>query len=212
MEENLPPPSRGNKSSKLSTEPQETPSSKITVAESPPSIQPPPASHKKGGRPPNSRKGKLGRNQYSKDKEQHENDNISPGRSQSRDISRYEETTNNQRSNNNTANDSKVPKSKNLISSKISWPELRRRVENYLNFISQTQIEMAQDPTFLKRTGNDGNGGAMREMLEGMAGQFGIGDGSKPKDGEKDFKDLSVVEMMDYLTREMIKWQKDFAA
>lgn len=92
---------------------------------------------------------------------------------------------------------------------------MRRRVEGYLNFIAQTQIEMAQDSTPLSRTGSNGNSGAVQEVLKGLANEMSVNKvtevdgrgGSK----ERDFKDLSVVEMMDHLTREMIKWQKDFA-
>lgn len=173
----------------------------------PPAVQPP-TSHRKGGRPPNSRKGKLGKNQYTKDRDLQEGDNHSPQRSQSRDVPRADETphaSGNKHSNNEGG---KSAKSKNA-NSKISMGDMRKRVTAILDYISRIQVEMAGESM------SPGSAEAAEKTIRGIAdglpmirvnGERGTEDGEE----KKEFKDLSCLEMMDVLTRQLVKWQKEF--
>ncbi|KAF8862641.1 hypothetical protein BDZ45DRAFT_738964 [Acephala macrosclerotiorum] len=176
----------------------------------PPSVVAPP--HKKGGRPPNSRKGKLGKNQYTKDRDQ-DHDDHSPHRSQSRDVPRNEDG--HASSNKSTNHESKSSKSKGSHS-KITMADMKRRVAGILDFISRTQLELASDS--LSPTTGDATEKLIRGITDGLPMIKVNGEsGNEPKAGEagetptKEFKDLSCVEMMDVLTRQLVKWQKEFA-
>lgn len=177
-------------------------------------------SQKKGGRPPHGRKGKLGKNQYTKDKDQNDGDERSPGRSQSRDVGRGDENGHN--SNNRTANsDGKLGKSKSHSGSKTTMIDMKRKVAAMLDFISRTQLEMAGE-SLTPTTGE-----ATKDIMRGLAGSIipmlkVSGEEKDPKgvggdatDGEnsvseRDFKDLTLLEMMDYITGQCVKWQNQF--
>lgn len=177
-------------------------------------------SHKKGGRPPHGRKGKLGKNQYTRDKDQNDGDERSPGRSQSRDVGRGDENGHN--SNNRTANsDGKLGKSKSHSGSKTTMVDMKRKVAAMLDFISRTQLEMAGE-SLTPTTGE-----ATKDIMRGLASSIipilkASGEDKDPKgvggdaaDGEntvaeKDFKDLTILEMMDYITGQCVKWQNQF--
>lgn len=113
--------------------------------------------------------------------------------------------------------------------------EMKRRVAGILEFISRMQVEMAVAGESSSPTGSgsgNGNGrlnGAssnssallkgMLEQLEGATATSisdgdGDGDSGPPTDAgdprEKDFKELSSVEMMDVLTRHLLKWQQEY--
>jgi hypothetical protein len=111
--------------------------------------------------------------------------------------------------------------------------EMKRRVAAILEFISRMQVEMAVSG---ETTSTPPNGrGATRAALVSIEAQLGTllqtrssegarvsasSDGStSATDGEcsaeglfkeKDFKDLSSVEMMDVLTRHLLKWQQEY--
>lgn len=177
---------------------------------------PPPSvvasSHKKGGRPPNSRKGKLGKNQYTKDRDQ-DHDDHSPHRSQSRDVLRNEDrhTSGNKSMN----HESKPPKPKGSHS-KITMADMKRRVAGILDFISRTQVELASES--LSPTTGEVTEKLIRGIADGLPMIKVNGEnGNDPRTSEvgetltKEFKDLSCIEMMDVLTRQLVKWQKEFA-
>lgn len=203
------------KSTDVGAEALDPPSSQVATSDTPPSNQPP-TSHRKGGRPPNARKGKLGRNQYTKDRDlQQEGDNPSPGRSQSRDVSRNDE--NGVHSARGSIYEGKSSKSKSG-GSKITMSDMKKRVAAILEFISRTQLEMASEPI------SPASGDAAEKLMMGIAeglpmikvngNQGGECQGTNSSNGssavEKDFKDLSCLEMMDVLTRQLVKWQKEF--
>ena len=94
---------------------------------------------------------------------------------------------------------------------------MKKRVAAILEFISRTQLEMAGEnmsPT---------SGEAAEKMIRGIAEGLPMikvnGDnGEELQEGEagdamstKEFKDLSCLEMMDVLTRQLVKWQKEFS-
>ena len=210
--EETPPASRSSaKPTEVAAQPPDPPSSQVATPDTPPP-NPPSTSHRKGGRPPNARKGKLGKNQYTKDRDlQQEGDDPSPGRSQSRDVPRNEENGNVQ-SGRGSINEGKPSKSKGGSTNKITMSDMKKRVAAILEFISRTQLEMASEPI------SPASGDAAEKLMLGLAeglpmirvnGNQGEGGGGGGE--EKEFKDLSCLEMMDILTRQLVKWQKEFA-
>ncbi|KAK0105116.1 hypothetical protein ONS95_004522 [Cadophora gregata] len=215
--EELPPQSKAAvaKSTEVTAQPLgPPPSSQPAAPDTPPPI-PPPASHKKGGRPPNARKGKLGKNQYTKERDVADTDDPSPNRSQSRDVSKADE--NGHTAPSKTSNhESKVGKSKGL-NSKVSMADMKKRVTAILAFISQTEYELGDSisPT---------TGDATEKMIRGLAdglpmikvnGEDGntpsTDDGTGEASSTRDFKDLSCKEMIVELTKQLLKWQEEFA-
>ncbi|KAL2062209.1 hypothetical protein VTL71DRAFT_6475 [Oculimacula yallundae] len=213
--EELPPARRDSvaKSTEIAPQPLDPPppSSQPAAPDTPPP-NPPPVSHKKGGRPPNLRKGKLGKNQYTKEKDVPETEGPSPNRSQSRDVSRAEE--NGAVSNKPAHQEGKVGKSKG-INSKIAMIDMKKRVTAMLAFISQTEYELGDSisPT---------TGEATEKLIRGLAdglpmikinGEKGSGskEGGPGATSSRDFKDLSCKEMIVDLTKQLLKWQDEFA-
>ena len=97
--------------------------------------------------------------------------------------------------------------------------EMKRRVAAILEFISRTQIEMAGDGT--PPSGTDtasATASMLRNFAEGLPMITVNGGGDKeagtksaaPPLGDKEFAELSSLEMMDVLTRKLVLWQKDF--
>ena len=87
--------------------------------------------------------------------------------------------------------------------------DMKRRVASILEFISHTQVEMAtSDPTPASSTitppesGGSGTGMAQK-LLDG--GQKLLDD--LEVDG---FRELSSVEMMEILTRRLMRWQGEY--
>lgn len=194
------------------------------AAQDPPSSQlapdtPPPNStsnsHKKGGRPPNARKGKLGKNQYTKDRDlQHEGDGASPGRSQSRDVTRNDE--NGVPSARGSINEGKPTKSRNG-GSKVTLFDAKRRAAAIHGFIVKTQLEMASEPVSSISSGVAGKSVIpTAEGLPTIKVNGTKGDESQGSDlsngsaalAEREFKALPLLEMMDVLTRNVVKWQE----
>jgi hypothetical protein len=98
--------------------------------------------------------------------------------------------------------------------------EMKRRVAAILEFISRMQVEMAVAGENSTPTGNgNGNGNGdrtqgliLKSMVEQIEHTMPVpSDESAPGEPyEKDFKELSSVEMMDVLTRHLLKWQQEF--
>lgn len=109
--------------------------------------------------------------------------------------------------------------------------EMKRRVAAILEFISRMQVEMAVSGESTTPPNGNGNGNpastvkGAEEQLGGLAqaatGEGGAGgavftdvsvtDGEgAPSTSEREFKDLSSVEMMDVLTRHLLKWQQEY--
>jgi hypothetical protein len=104
-----------------------------------------------------------------------------------------------------------------------------------LDFISKTQVEMAGEatPSGANGTPNGVNGHghglggaspssansageATKEAMRGLAeallpGLNGDGGAEGVESVRREFKDLSLLEMMDRLTAELVKWQKAYA-
>ncbi|KAK3952887.1 hypothetical protein QBC32DRAFT_369900 [Pseudoneurospora amorphoporcata] len=107
-------------------------------------------------------------------------------------------------------------KNKGGMSSKITMTDMKRRAAALLDFISRTQVELAgESPSDDDKT--NGNSIAPPEKPALATGANGV-NGSTPAavmtsaEGqlERDFKELSCVEMMDSLTRRLVKWQQEY--
>lgn len=70
--------------------------------------------------------------------------------------------------------------------------DMRRRAAGMLEFIGRTQVEMVEA---------EEEGGEMRGLVDGRKGRAR---------GEGEFGELNLLEMMDVLTGELVKWQKAF--
>ncbi|KAI1915229.1 Histone deacetylase complex subunit [Ophidiomyces ophidiicola] len=198
-------------------------------------IPPPPAqkpSARKSGRPP-ARRGRVGRNQYTRDRDMANGNstgdqNNSPRRGQSRE-------ENGDSPGNNGANgvqtnggeSGKPSRPRYMNPNRTTMNDMRRRVAAILEFISRMQVEMAasgEQTTPPNRAGSNGtrapDSTTVAAAIEGavingdipicaIAESAGpLLDGCLPP--ARDFKDLSSGEMMDELTRGLLKWQQEF--
>ncbi|KAK7914458.1 PHD-finger domain-containing protein [Apiospora marii] len=133
-----------------SVQPPDPPVSSQPAPDTPPANPPPSASHKKKAAPQPRKKG---RNQYTKDRDTHEHED-SPARSMSRDIARNQDdhhVAHTKPSINEPHNKHPNSKAKGGMSSKITMSDLKRRANNILEFISRTQVELANEPLSEKR-------------------------------------------------------------
>ncbi|KAL2888977.1 phd-finger domain-containing protein [Ceratocystis lukuohia] len=121
--------------------------------------------------------------------------------------------------------DSKSSKSKSSVG-KLSIPELKRRSAAFLDFIQKTQLELAAEATpsrsgsssddegrevsLEERRAGDGKGGNRGREREGTAVPGTRQGTPEPSTARKDFGDLSCGEMMDVLTRDLLKWQNQY--
>ncbi|AEO54802.1 hypothetical protein MYCTH_2137349 [Thermothelomyces thermophilus ATCC 42464] len=199
------------------------------AARSPATTEPPAASNPAPDTPPTitvqtkadkkrSHK-KKGRNQYTRDRDGHDDD--SPARSQSRDIQKDDHGAQGSGKTGGESGGKTNAKSKGGMSSKITMNDMKRRAAALLDFISRTQLELAGEslsaPGTASVNGTNGNSSTAAEKpaapSEGAANNppvlaLGEGENSAP---EKDFNELGCMEMMDSLTRRLVKWQQQYA-
>lgn len=229
---------------------QSTPDPSTTTQE--PATNSKPAT-RKTGRPP-ARRGRLGRNQYTRDRDQangngdaNSTNATSPKRGQSHETGTGDSPKGSNANGINGGESGKPSKPRYMNPHRTTMNEMKRRVAAILEFISRMQVEMAVSGENTStpavgaggsNSGNDGNsndGEAAAALLKGVEAQLGTftqtnGDGSgsstagASNDGtngvttaetteppkEKDFKDLTSVEMMDVLTRNLLKWQQEY--
>ena len=114
-------------------------------------------------------------------------------------------------------NEGKYSKSKGG-NSKVTMSDMKKRVAAILEFISRTQLELASEPI------SPASGDVAEKLMLGIAeglpmikvnGSQGDSAGTESSNGEnagggKEFKDLSCLEMMDVLTRQLVKWQQEY--
>ena len=156
---------------------------------------------RKSGRPPQKRQGRLGRNQYTRDAPTPTTNGTSPVPNIDAPNSPQISVTNgvsNGHESSDGATGSKPVKSKNWRLEKLSWNDIRRPAGAMQNYIAQRQVEMAgekstsappvQPPTT--------NGTQSPDTI-------------KP-DGDdiEKFRNLSTLQMMDDLSRDLVHWQR----
>jgi hypothetical protein len=101
--------------------------------------------------------------------------------------------------------------------------DMKRKVAAMLDFISRTQLEMVGEsftPTHAESTQNlmKGLAGSIIPLLknseenkeENKEDKGGAERSEEKKEPEKDFNDLTLLEMMDHLTGQLVKWQNQF--
>ncbi|KAK0703550.1 hypothetical protein B0T26DRAFT_658038 [Lasiosphaeria miniovina] len=178
---------------------------------------------------------KKGRNQYTRDREG--NDEDSPVRSQSRDLQKEDHppppaATKASGEGSNTTHSRSHAKGKGGMSSKITMTELKRRAGNILDFISRTQLELAGEidaatgETSISNSKTSGGSSSSATTEKNSANDAGdaivapAALAAPPEENknapaisrfEGEFKDLNCMEMMDSLTRRLVKWQQEYA-
>lgn len=183
----------------------------------------PKSSHKKTGRPP-AKRGRVGRNQYTRDRDPphpslaNADQNTSPGHSNGSNgedgtphISGTKSPSTHAKNGNEAGTKSKL---KHLNPNRTTMNDMKRRVAAILEFISHTQVEMATgDRSRISRpttitppdsgSSKDSAGAMVEKLLEG--GQALL----EELDGET-FSKLSSLEMMEVLTRWLMRWQGEY--
>jgi len=174
---------------------------------------------------------KKGRNQHTRDA----HDEDSPARSQSRDIQKDENAP--PAGNKAAAESNAKPhaRSKGGMNSKVTMTEMKRKAAALLDFISRTQVELAGETLeeartaaadFLKANNHNGageGGSSTSTASDKNLQDGGTSDGPSPTAESaagsaanpglpREFKELSCLEMMDSLTRRLVKWQQEYAA
>ncbi|KAK3310787.1 uncharacterized protein B0T15DRAFT_49940 [Chaetomium strumarium] len=158
---------------------------------------------------------KKGRNQYTRDRDAHEDD--SPGRSQSRDIQRDDHGPPSGGKAAGEGHGKANSRQKGGMSSKITMNDMKRRAAALLDFISRTQVELAGE-SFAGTTAGTTNSANDTPLGTSEKAEDGVdpppalvsGEDGQPR-SEKDFKELGCMEMMDTLTRRLVKWQQQYA-
>jgi hypothetical protein len=157
---------------------------------------------------------KKGRNQYTRDR-----DDDSPARSQSRDIQKDDNTPSG--GNGKGIGDKPHSKAKVGMSSKVTMTDMKRKAAALLDFISRTQVELAGETApdtgenSPKVNGSDSTTASVNGAGDSADGAVVVVAPPESSGGprlEKDFKELNCVEMMDSLTRRLVKWQQEYAA
>lgn len=190
--------------------------------DSPPTVPAPTSTHKKKA---NNQK-KKGRNQYTKDRDNRDHDE-SPARSVSRDITRNADENGTSHTKLAQESSGKQSKSKGGMNSRITMTDMKRRANNILEYITRTQVELASEPLSEAVVASQQNG-TRGEPINGVPsikvngasqkndgistnsnGTTSIGSNGHNLPTEK-FKEMSCIEMMDILTRDLVKWQQEF--
>lgn len=192
-------------------------------------------STRKSGRPP-ARRGRVGRNQYTKDRDTNGNGDSgymanSPRRGQSHEIGGDSPRVGYSGVNGahlNGGESGRPSKPRHMHPQRTTMNEMKRRVAAILEFISRMQVEMAvagENSSTPTGNGDRAQGLLLKSMVDQIdsampstrsdGGESGPattdgGYGESSTTHEKDFKELSSVEMMDVLTRHLLKWQQEY--
>lgn len=162
----------------------------------------PPPAPRRGGRPPQKARGRLGRNQYSRDTVPATNGASSADTPNSPQPGATNGVTNGHDSSDGAAG-GKTAKSKNWRLQKVSWNDIRKQASAMQNYIAQRQVDMAGEKLITAPA-----------VQPPAASTNGV---SPPEDDKEEtsdlekFKKLSTTEMMDHLSRDLIRWQQSIA-
>ncbi|KAI1453965.1 hypothetical protein F4805DRAFT_340410 [Annulohypoxylon moriforme] len=205
-----------------SAQPPEPPVSSQPAPDTPPAAPAPTHSHKKKA----TNQKKKGRNQYTKDRDNRDHDE-SPARSVSRDITRNADENGTSHTKSGQETTGKQSKSKGGMNSRITMTDMKRRANNILEYITRTQVELASEPLSEPANESHSNNGS-NGSINGIPSIRVNGDNDKKEESNntnsngstsngtnntlplKEFKEMSCIEMMDILTRDLVKWQQEF--
>lgn len=188
----------------------ETPVPTQPTPDTPPAVLPPSGSTAKRGGRGHPKKSKA-RSQFAREREADNGD--SPARSMSRDIQKNGDDST---SHPKVTSEHRHGKPKSSLPHKLSMVDMKRRVGAIMDFISRTQVDLAAE-TFPFSNGNSGQASPHKTSTPRTNGQSQTQ--SAPAENgiaedfsdEKQFKELNCMEMMDVLTRDMVKWQSQYA-
>ncbi|KAI0172618.1 hypothetical protein GGR52DRAFT_415622 [Hypoxylon sp. FL1284] len=197
-----------------SAQPPDPPASSQPVPDTPPPAPTPANSHKK--KAPTQKK--KGRNQYTKDRDHDE----SPARSVSRDITKNgDENHTSHAKSSAQEGGGKQSKSKGGMNSRITMTDMKRRANFIVDFITRTQVDLANDPLSTstpssqqERTDSGKSSSTSPTKVNGTSNKKpdeATSSSNGPISNGSEFKELSCIEMMDSLTRDLVKWQQEFA-
>jgi hypothetical protein len=98
--------------------------------------------------------------------------------------------------------------------------DMKRRVAAIMDFISRTQIDLATEEiaaSSSNSTSASASDSPTKKDLPGPENGVTVGDDESRSLGatadeaqDKEFKNLNCMEMMDVLTRDMVKWQNQY--
>ncbi len=164
------------------------------------------SSHKRTAK--SNQKRIRGKNQYTKDRDENEE---SPARSVSRDIQRTAEESHPKSPSSDTRQSSKA---KSAAVNKLTMLDMKRRVAAIMEFISRTQVDLAAEAAC--QTSSSSGEATPQKTSTDDASNFKDRSGVLDQSAEgsvtdREFRDLTCVEMMDVLTRDMVKWQNHYA-
>ncbi|KAJ9269958.1 hypothetical protein DTO212C5_3928 [Paecilomyces variotii] len=196
-------------------------------------IAPRPSTRKTGR--PARRGGRLGRNQYTRDRDLNGFDmHHSPRRGQSHDTGGDSPREQANGVHTNGGESGRPSRPRYMNPHRTTMNEMKRRVAAILEFISRMQVEMAVSGESITPPGNGDTasslansktlaksvGAHLETLIQATNGEEEDGTpsaaptesegGSDQPPKERDFKDLSSVEMMDVLTRHLLKWQQEY--
>lgn len=126
----------------------------------------------------------------------------------SRDIQKGDEATTTGHSK-SSVNEHKASKGKANMATKMSMLDMKRRVAAIMEFISRTQVDLATEaPLSQSSSGRE----SPQEKVESVptSGETVNSDVPDASDSSR-FKELNCIEMMDVLTRDMVRWQNQYA-
>jgi hypothetical protein len=108
-----------------------------------------------------------------------------------------------------SVSEQKSSRSKALAANKMSMLDMKRRVAAIMEFISRTQVDLAAEATYSQSSSGRETPQEKPESSQ-VNGNAVNGDTPDPADASR-FKGLSCMEMMDVLTRDMVKWQNQYS-
>jgi hypothetical protein len=174
-----------------------------TVPDTPTENLKPAPAPRRGGRPPQKARGRLGRNQYSRDVMPATN-GTSPKNdtTNSPQASATNGASNGHDSSDGTAGQ-KPSKTKNWRLQKLSWNDIRRPAGAMQTYIAQRQVDMA-------------TGEKHASLAPAVQPASAVTNGDIRQEEAKDdvdtdlakFRDLSTTQMMDFLSRDLVHWQQ----
>lgn len=92
--------------------------------------------------------------------------------------------------------------------------DMKRRAALLLEYISRTQVELAGEaaPSPADSKGDDKVNGVSPETSHHAQQDMSKAPETNQAEVLKDFKEMSCMEMMDTLTRKLVKWQQEYTA
>ncbi|ORY18186.1 hypothetical protein BCR34DRAFT_583112 [Clohesyomyces aquaticus] len=159
---------------------------------------------RKSGRPAGKRQSRLGRNQYTRDAPTPATNGASPAANETPNSPQISVT--NGVGNGHDSSDGAIGqasgnrhvKSKNWRLEKLSWNDIKRPAGHMQSYITQRQVEMAGEKTPSTPPV------LARPTVNGKGGDTPMGD----EDELDGFKNLSTLQMMDDLSRELVHWHR----